>query len=281
MASGHGFLGICAGAYAGCNYVNGLYQGWGVAPDVHSLVYNQIGNLLINPTSSGSKVMGVSGTLTMYHWNGPALYASGNNMISFATYANGAYKGYSAIVGDTYGKGRSVLSGPHPELTPQNPTLLANLIVWAANIPTNLSTNTYTVSQVATAANNVKTFIDTNKTLPNYVTVSTTKISIPQYLYLATSTLINVNSGSMAATTLKTVNSPNAPSGTYKSGNISKTEYISIANYIQSYINTNCKAPNNVASSLGNIPYATLIYMYSKLMNFYNTNQRLANYVSI
>ena len=37
VSTGHGYLGICAGAYSGSHYVDGLYTAWGVAPDVLEL----------------------------------------------------------------------------------------------------------------------------------------------------------------------------------------------------------------------------------------------------
>ena len=135
VSSGHGFLGICAGAYAGSKYVGGSgvsYNGWGIAPHVSSKVYNHEGNLNVSMTSSATQLLGSSGTLTLAHYNGPAMYGSGYT--TFASYAGGAYNSFAAIVGDTYGNGRAVLSGPHPELSPTNYTLLDRLIVWAANV---------------------------------------------------------------------------------------------------------------------------------------------------
>lgn len=139
VSSGHGYLGICAGAYAGSKTVSGLYNGWGVAPHVYSKHVTHEGNLKINILSSGSKLFGSGGTITMAHYNGPAMYAHGNSIVTFATYADNriGYKNYGAIVGDTYGKGRTVLSGPHPELTPQNPNILAKLIAWTAKVTVN------------------------------------------------------------------------------------------------------------------------------------------------
>ena len=56
--SGHGYLGICAGAYSGSQYVGGSgisYNGWGIAPHVSSKVFNHEGNLLVSMTSSASQ----------------------------------------------------------------------------------------------------------------------------------------------------------------------------------------------------------------------------------
>jgi glutamine amidotransferase-like uncharacterized protein len=42
------------------------------------------------------------------------------------------YENYAAILNDTYGSGRVLLSGPHPELDPQKPEMLAKMILWAS-----------------------------------------------------------------------------------------------------------------------------------------------------
>jgi glutamine amidotransferase-like uncharacterized protein len=280
VSTGHGYLGICAGAYAGSQYVDGLYQGWGVAPNVRAKAVSYTGTLPVTYTSSGSQLLGSSGTITLHHYNGAAMY--GNGITYFACYADSStgYYGYGAIVGDTYGSGRSVLSGPHPELAPQNPTLLAKMIIWAANVKT-ISTNTVTLSQINVAAKSVKAYVDAYHKLPASVTVGSKVVTTSQYLYLLTSSLLRINSGLTTPVTIKSVSSPGINTVTIKSGNIAKTEYITIANRINTYINANSKAPAYSASTIGNIRFESMIYMYSKILAYYVTNSRLPNYVSM
>ena len=63
--------------------------------------------------------------------NGPAM-STNNTQIVMANFAdnNTGYQNYAAIIGDTYGSGRVILSGPHPELSPENPQLLTNMVLW-------------------------------------------------------------------------------------------------------------------------------------------------------
>ena len=281
VSSGHGYLGICAGAYAGSTYVGGSgvsYNGWGVAPHVYSKVYNHEGNLQVSMTTSASQLLGSSGTTTIVHYNGPAMYGSG--FTRFANYASGSYSGYAAIVGDTYGSGRSVLTGPHPELAPQNSLLLSKLVVWAANVQST-PTNAVTLSQINKAAKDVKAYIEANHKMPVYITVGGKLFNQAQFLHLLTSDIIRVNSGSTSAVTIKSVSVPGTATDTVKTGNILKTEYLTIANRVLAYINTNSKAPTYAASSRGNIRFTSLIYMYSKIMAYYYTNGRLPSYVSV
>ena len=280
VASGKGYLGICAGAYSGSYYVNDLYYAWGVAPDVSCEHPDQEGLLTVQITSAGQQLFKESGIITMAHYNGPAMYASGGSIVTFATYADNilGYKGYGAIIGDYYGKGRSVLVGPHPELDPQYPDIVAKLILWAANPTTSTTTTT---NQIATTASTVKTFYETNKRLPNYVTLSNQQVTLPQYLYLLAKSTIQANSGSTTPITISKVNPASAPTGNFKSGNIMKSEYLSIAQSLITFINTNGRAPNYVTTSLGKMSYNTTVYFFSKIMSFYKTNNRLPNYVSI
>jgi glutamine amidotransferase-like uncharacterized protein len=282
VSSGHGFLGICAGAYASSYYVGGSgvsYYGWGVAPHVSSKVYNHEGNLQVTMTTSASQLLGSSGTTTIVHYNGPAMYGSG--FTRFASYSSGTYSGYAAIVGDTYGNGRSVLSGPHPELDPQNPTLIAKMIIWATNVTPTTTSKTFTMSQISTAAKTVKTYVDSNNKLPSYVTISGTQITMAQFLNLVTSDLLNVNRASTSAITLKTVSTPVKTSTSVTAGNILKTEYLKLATNINSYFNTNNRAPSYVSSSLGKISLGSAVYLYSKIMVYYAANNRLPSYVSV
>ncbi len=134
VSSGHGYVGICAGAYSGSKYVEGLYNGWGLAPHVYCKHFDHEGNLLVTTSNSVKSLLGPSKTVTLAHYNGPAMYSHGGSIVTFATYANNRYKGYKAIVGDYYCKGRTVLSGPHPELQPTNSNLLAKMVLWADHV---------------------------------------------------------------------------------------------------------------------------------------------------
>ncbi len=146
---------------------------------------------------------------------------------------------------------------------------------------TSVSQTTFTLSQVNNASARVKSFVDTNKRLPNYVTISNQEVTMPQFLELVTEDLINTNAGSKTSVTMGSVNIPPNPSESFTSGDINKTEYLKIANSILAFINSDGRAPNYVTTSLGTMNYQSLIYDYSKIMNFYLTNNKLPNYVSV
>jgi hypothetical protein len=134
VANGGGYMGICAGAYAAASYVDGWYSGWGIAPHIRCKAVDYVGKLQITITSTGQNLFGYTGTKTIQHWNGPAMYSSGG-WVPFANFTDGSsgYKGYGAIAGDYYGNGRVVLLGPHPELTSSDLNIIPLLIKWATN----------------------------------------------------------------------------------------------------------------------------------------------------
>lgn len=280
VANGGGYLGICAGAYSAAAHTDGYYDGWGIADNIRCKAVNYEGPALVTITSAGQQVLGTSGPVTLAHYNGAAMYVSGDAVV-FAKYADGStgFNGYAAIVGDYYGNGRVVLSGPHPELTPTVPTFVSKLIYWAADGGS--SSITLTVNQLASAASSVKNFYEKNKRLPNYVTTSIGQVNMPKFLNLMASATIQANSGSSTPITVKDVAPTTSAADNYTKGNIQKSEYLSIAQTIKSFIDTNGRGPSFITTSLGKISYNSVIYMYSKILAFYNTNKRLPAFVSM
>ncbi|MCE5213581.1 MAG: BPL-N domain-containing protein, partial [Methanobacterium sp.] len=284
VSNGGGYLGICAGAYSAAYYTQDYYNGWGLAPNVTCTHPNHEGDLTVQITSTGEDVLGINGIVTLAHYNGPAMYASGNAIV-FATYADNIIKsnGMAAIVGDFYGQGRVVLSGPHPELDPQVPIIIANLIVWAANYSgTPVDTSSLaSIAQIGSAAASVKSQYEANKVLPSSITVNGNQLTMAQFAYLLASATVNLNSGSTAPITIENVDAALSPSGSIKSGSVYKSEFVSMAQSLLSYVSVNGKAPNYLTSSLGNMDFTNLVYMYSKILNYYQSYSRLPNYVSM
>jgi glutamine amidotransferase-like uncharacterized protein len=150
VEEGNGYMGICAGAYAASNY-NGEYgSGWGISPNVNCNYTYADGFVPITITSYGVNTLKYSAgkidpctfitsttnTFTLLSFtvsNTPGLYKNGN-YTPIAIYAenNTVLSGYAAIVDDTRGSGRIILSGPHPELDPAKPELVARMILWAS-----------------------------------------------------------------------------------------------------------------------------------------------------
>ena len=139
----------------------------------------------------------------------------------------------------------------------------------------------FTITQINAAAASVKSYIETNNRLPNYVTIGTSQVKMAQFLQLLATSLLQINNKTNTFMIPGNINAPASPTGSYMYGNIVLTEYLSIAQNIQNYINSNNCAPNYMTSSLGNIQYESLVYIYSKILNYYKTNGNLPNYVLV
>lgn len=140
---------------------------------------------------------------------------------------------------------------------------------------------TFTTSQITSASSRVKTFVDTNDRLPNFVTISNTKVTMPQFLMLLVDDLAAVNVKSTTPVVLKNVDNASDPTEDIEAGSLSKIEYLELAEEIADSIDSTGAAPDYIETSLGKISYGNLIYNYSKIMNYYNTNKKLPNTVSV
>lgn len=99
-----------------------------------------------------------------------------------------------------------------------------------------------------------------------------------QYLTLLTYGVINLGNGNTGSVTYTTVNNPSNPTQTLESGNIVKSEYMTLAVNVKNFVDSYGRLPNYVSSSLGKFRYESVIYMFSKIVIFYGTNNRLPNY---
>jgi glutamine amidotransferase-like uncharacterized protein len=149
VETGQGYVGICAGAYAASNY-NGEYgSGWGISPHIECNYTTADGFMPITLTNYGVKTLKYgegkinpclfinnTETVTLLSFpvsNTPGLYKNGN-YTAIGIYAENdtLLSNYAAILDDNRGSGRIILSGPHPELDPAKPELVARMILWAS-----------------------------------------------------------------------------------------------------------------------------------------------------
>lgn len=139
----------------------------------------------------------------------------------------------------------------------------------------------YTPSEVNAAAVKVKSFIDTNHRLPSYVTMNNYQVAMPQFLQLLSTDISQTSAGSATSIILLNVKPPSNSTETAQSGTLTQTEYVGLAKTVKSNIDTTGTAPGYANSSLGKIGYENLIYLMSKVMNFYATNNRLPSTLTV
>lgn len=140
---------------------------------------------------------------------------------------------------------------------------------------------TFTKDQINAASKNVKNYVEKYNKLPTTVTIKNTKVTMPQFMMLMTDNLAGIKEGSTSPIVLKNVKCPTSTSQSIKSGALTKTQYLSVSQNINKYINSNGKAPNFVNTSLGKMRFESMVYTYAKILNFQLTNKRLPNTVSV
>jgi glutamine amidotransferase-like uncharacterized protein len=114
VSNGGGAIGICAGAYALAHHTDDAYDGINVAPHVNCLSQSYSG--IVKVSMIRGDLLGMSSKeFSMELENGPAMYMNSDGAITLSTYVTGPNVGGISQVLDSYGEGRVILFGPHPE----------------------------------------------------------------------------------------------------------------------------------------------------------------------
>jgi len=150
-----------------------------------------------------------------------------------------------------------------------------------ANVTITVPPTGVSLGDLVSAANTVKAYYERYGRLPSQVVIAGQNYTMSQLLYLLTKATVNINVGNLSPIAPRAVGAPTSPSGSYRSGRLYKSAYVQVAANILSFIDLYGRAPNYAMTSLGRIPFARLVYMYSKIIAFYGTNNRLPNYVTI
>ncbi|CEA14313.1 hypothetical protein DSM1535_1989 [Methanobacterium formicicum] len=153
---------------------------------------------------------------------------------------------------------------------------------YAAGEPT-LPTTYFSIDQIKVAASNVRTYVESQQSLPDRVRIGAATITMPQFLELLATTTIQINNGNNKPIPLKNFTAPTSPLENIVAGNIPKTEYLKIANDIKNYMDTSGKTPDFAyKTSLGTyLRYENLVYMYSMILDYYNTSGNKAAFAAM
>ncbi|WP_296882656.1 pseudomurein-binding repeat-containing protein [uncultured Methanobrevibacter sp.] len=142
---------------------------------------------------------------------------------------------------------------------------------------------TISIKNILTGASNLKTYLSDKGSLPNTVTAGGITFTTAEFLYLMSQAIYQIgNSNSTDVAYISGVSSPESPSGdTISSEQLTKDNYITVANNVAKFIKTNNLAPNYASSAVGKIIYSELVDSFSRVLAYYNTNGALPNYVVV
>ena len=144
-------------------------------------------------------------------------------------------------------------------------------------------TAAFTLAQVTAAAATLKTYIESNKKLPDTITVGTAKLTPASFLAVMTKATIDLGAGTKTgAYENKTYSTASSPADSAKSANFQLSEYVSVAKTIYDYMVANGKAINYVdTTNCGRLGFQNLVYRYARVLAYYKTNNALPNYVAV
>ena len=166
----------------------------------------------------------------------------------------------------------------------------ATMKPWSVISPLSVSSKsiyaTFTISQIKDAASKVRNYVEadeSNKELPNFVTINGINVNMPQFLELLTTALMQINSGNNSNIPLYSFTSPSNPRDNIKSGNILKAEYLKIASDVKNYMDSTGKTPDYAyGTSLGTyLGFQNMVYMYSMILDYYNTSGKIADWATM
>lgn len=139
-------------------------------------------------------------------------------------------------------------------------------------------------NEIIIAANSVKSYIETNHKLPDNVSLNGQSISTSKFLKVLVEAVLGVDeiSGFSIVPTDGISNPLLNLSEKLNYGNFSGGEYVQIARYIKNFTDTEGYCPETVVTSLGEINFESLVYLYSKLMVTYKSSDNsLVDYVEV
>ena len=129
----------------------------------------------------------------------------------------------------------------------------------------------------------MKNYISKNEELPNTVTAGGITFTLPEFLYLmsqAISQLGSSNTNDVAY--MKGVSSPESPFGdSVDSQKFTKDNYVTVAGNVAKFIKQYDLAPNYASSALGKLAYEVLVDSFSRVLDYYGTNNALPSYVTV
>ncbi|MBQ9026313.1 MAG: cysteine protease, partial [Methanobrevibacter sp.] len=132
-----------------------------------------------------------------------------------------------------------------------------------------------TIDDVLTAATDLKNYIENNLTLPSKLDVGGVSYTVPQVLAMMSQVVLMIDTDSTVEVKTLLVTEPDNSSGDEIYSQLDEKEYIDLAYDIFEYSYTNNQAPDNITTSVGDVKYETLVYLFARVLAYYNANDAL------
>ena len=145
------------------------------------------------------------------------------------------------------------------------------------------NSNTFSISQIISAAKYVKNYYASYGKLPSTVTIGSVKVSLAQFLYYESKAISQLNSGNKAnIAIIRSMNEPSSPNmGDSVSGKLTKSAYVDSATRTYKFILNYLQGPNYSTTTLNRVSYNRLIEAFSVALDYYGSNNKLPDYLTL
>ena len=122
-----------------------------------------------------------------------------------------------------------------------------------------------------------------NNKIPSDITLNDMTLTTQELLYLMSKAIIQIeNFNTEDIEILYDIQTPKSPSSSLiNTDELSKENYLLIANNLINYIKANKQTPNYASSAIGDIGYYSLVDAFSRILIYYRTNSQMPNVVYI
>ncbi|WP_249164882.1 pseudomurein-binding repeat-containing protein [Methanobacterium alkalithermotolerans] len=141
--------------------------------------------------------------------------------------------------------------------------------------------NTYSITQIVDASRRVRDFVSTNNRLPDQVTIAGQSVPMSDFLYLLSRVVVNLDGGVTSSVVHYRVGSPVYSRDKISTGNVLQGEYVGLARDVNSVVESTGRAPSSISSSRGSVGFESQVYLFSRIVAFYGTQNRLPNHASL
>ena len=124
---------------------------------------------------------------------------------------------------------------------------------------------------VVQEAKEIKEFVDKNKKLPKYATISNSQFAPPQYCYVLAK---QISKMSLPTVSKITVKEPSNPVGDSVDLKMLLVDYVDLAQRVTTFIENNKQAPNYAKYKDKKIRFELYTYCFAKILSYYKENNR-------
>lgn len=137
--------------------------------------------------------------------------------------------------------------------------------------------STFTLSEVLSAAETIKSNVDKKHFLLDSVNVGGVSCTSVNFLHMMCAALMDIKNGKTSAVySMKSIKSPESKIGDWVVTTASKDSYLDLYNRVYNYLNNNGQAPNYASLDSKKVDYSLYTYALSKILVYYKNNNVLA-----